>query len=221
METKVKSALDAGINSYAGTEGLDAQPVLAALEAVFGKEIPFMDKVEEMDAIFDDQPHFEELREVCFDLLMINFFAADVQKLEEDYLESEEWENIEEETLDRGTELLNVFLYLRECEDADVAPSLDDYLKEFLLVEEDEFQDEYRIYEQVIANQILVESDYSEIAKVSQSIGENDELYELFYPMIAFFYEPKPTADQIKEYKDHASNKALETALYELMVHFN
>ena len=136
-------------------------------------------------------------------------------------LSEEWWENIEEETLDRGTELLNVFLYLRECEDADVAPSLDDYLKEFLLVEEDEFQDEYRIYEQVIANQILVESDYSEIAKVSQSIGENDELYELFYPMIAFFYEPKPTADQIKEYKNHASNKALETALYELMVHFN
>lgn len=221
MEAKVKSALVAGINRYAQTEGLDAQSILPALEEVFGKEIPFMDKVEEMDAVLDDQPHFEELREVCFDLLMINFFANDVQKLEEDYLDSKEWENIEEETLDRGTELLNVFLYLRECEDDDVQPTLDDYLREFLLVEEDEFQDEYRIYERVIANQILVESDYSEIAKVSKGIDNNEELYELFYPLMAFFYEPKPSADQITEFESHASNKAYETALYELIVHFN
>lgn len=221
MEAKIKSALGAGINSYANSEGLDPKPILTALEEAFGREIPFMDKVEAMDAVFDDQPRFEELREVCFDLLMMNFFAADVQKLEEDYLESEEWENIEEETLERGTELLNAFLYLRECEDADIQPSLDDYLKEFLLVEEDEFQDEYRIYERVIANQILVESDYSEIAKVSKNIGENDELYELFYPLMAFFYEPKPTAEQMDEYESHASNKALERALYELIVHFN
>lgn len=221
MEAKVKGALVAGLNRYANAEGLDAKPFLAALEDVFDKEIHFMNKVEEMDAVFDDQPQFEELREVCFDLLMINFFASDVQKLEEDYLESEEWENIEEETLDRGTELLNVFLYLRECEDDAVQPTLDDYLKEFLLVEEDEFQDEYRIYERVIANQILVESDYSEIAKVSKNINENDELYELFYPLMAFFYEPNPSAEQIQEFESHASNKAFETSIYKIIVSFN
>src|SRR5690606_41557779 len=83
-------------------------------------------------------------------MLIINFIAEDVQKLEEDYLESEEWEQIEEDTLDRGTELLNVFLYLKECADDEIEADLDDYLKEFLLVEEDEFQDEHRIYEKVI-----------------------------------------------------------------------
>jgi len=65
--------------------------------------------------------------------------------LEEDYLDSPEWEDIEEETLDRGTELLNLLLYLNECEEEDIVPELDDYLKEFLLVYEDEFQDEYTI----------------------------------------------------------------------------
>jgi hypothetical protein len=191
------------------------------LEKVFDLEIPFMDKVTEMDAVFDDHQRFEELREVSFDLLMINFFAEDVQKLEEDYLESEEWEEIEEATIDRGTELLNVFLYLQECDDAEVQPSLDDYLKEFLLVEEDEFQDEYRIYERVIANQILVESDYSEIAKVAKNVRADEELYELFYPLLAFFYELDPTDQQLVEYESHASNKALEKALYELIVNFN
>lgn len=221
MDSKVKNAIEAGVKSYAKTEALNDGVLLSELERVFDAGLPFLDKVAEMDAVFDDHQSFEELREVCFDLLMINFFAEDVQKLEEDYLESEEWESIEEETLDRGTELLNVFLYLRECEDTEIQPSLDDYLKEFLLVEEDEFQDEYRIYERVIANQILVESDYSEIAEVAKTVGPDEEMYELFYPLLAFFYESSPSEDQLEEYKALAANKSFETAVYELIVSFN
>lgn len=221
MDTKVKKALHAGVNSYAEYEGLDATDLLSQLEQVFDSEAPFMDKVEQLDQVFDDHMRFDELREVSFDLLMINFFAEDVQKLEEDYLDSEEWESIEEQTLDRGTELLNIFLYLSECADEDVTPSLDDYLKEFLLVEEDEFQDEYSIYERVIANQILVESDYSEIAKVAKTIGEGEELYELFYAVVSFFYEQDPDDRQLEEYASYASNKAFETSIYKLIVHFN
>ncbi len=221
MDTKVKKAIYAGVNSYAEHEGLDVADLLSKLESVFDAEAPFMNKVEQLDRVFDDSMQFDELREVSFDLLMINFFAEDVQKLEEDYLESEEWENIEEQTLDRGTELLNIFLYLRECADEDVQPSLEDYLKEFLLVEEDEFQDEYNIYERVIANQILVESDYSEIAKVAGSIGEGEELYELFYPLVSFFYEQIPNDKQLKEYTSYAANKAFETSIYTLIANFN
>lgn len=221
MELKVKNAIFSGVNSYAEVEGLDGSELLSKLESVFDGDAAFMEKVAELDRVFDDHQPFDELREICFDLLMINFFAEDVQKLEEDYLESEEWEAIEEETLDRGTELLNVFLYLRECDDDDVEPSLDDYLKEFLLVEEDEFQDEYRIYESVIANQILVESDYSEIAKVAKTLHSDEELYGLFYPLVAFFYETSPTEEQFVSYTSSTSNKALEIALYKLIINFN
>lgn len=180
-----------------------------------------MEKVEAMDKVFDNYQEFEEMREVVFDLLMINFFAEDVKKLEDDYLESPEWEQIEEDTIDRGTELLNIFLYLRECADESIEPELGDYLKEFLLVEEDEFQDEYRIYEKVIANQILVESDYSEIARVSKSVTPMEELYELFYPLMAFFFEPNPSAQQVEEFASHAANRSYETAIYEVIVNFN
>lgn len=221
MDIKVKKAVEAGVNTYANLEKIDAKEFQKAIEIAFDAEATFMNKLEQVDAVFDEYQSFEELREVFFDLLMINFFAEDVQKLEEDYLDSEEWEAIEEDTLDRGTELLNVFLYIKECADDKIAPELEDYLKEFLLVEEDEFQDEYRIYEKIIANQILVESDYSEIAKVSSTVHDEDELYELFNPIVSFFYEPNPSSDQLAEFTEHASNKSLETALYQIIANFN
>ncbi|GGH12779.1 hypothetical protein FAZ19_08960 [Sphingobacterium alkalisoli] len=221
MDIKVKKSVEAGINIYANLEKIEAKEFQDAIESAFNAEVSFMDKVKQVDAVFDDYQSFEELREVFFDLLMINFFSQDVQKLEEDYLDSEEWEAIEEETLDRGTELLNMFLYLKECADDNIAPELEDYLKEFLLVEEDEFQDEYRIYEKVIANQILVESDYSEIANVSTTVHDEDELYELFNPIVSFFYEPNPSSDQLAEFTKHAKNKSLETAFYQIITNFN
>lgn len=221
IDKKVNKALEAGIAAYAKYENIDSAAFVAAVREAFQKEAPFMEKVEAMDKVFDNYQEFEEMREVVFDLLMINFFAEDVKKLEDDYLESPEWEQIEEDTIDRGTELLNIFLYLRECADESIEPELGDYLKEFLLVEEDEFQDEYRIYEKVIANQILVESDYSEIARVSKSVTPMEELYELFYPLMAFFFEPNPSAQQVEEFASHAANRSYETAIYEVIVNFN
>lgn len=221
MENKVKNALEAAVNSYAAIDQLDGQEILPGLAAAFELEKPFMDKVDALDAVFDDHLRFDELREYCFDLLMINFFAEDVQKLEEDYLDSEEWEAIEEDTLDRGSELLNILLYLKECDDDEVEPSLDDFLKEFLLVEEDEFQDEYRIYEKVIANQILVESYYAEIAKIAKTLREDDELVDLFYPLISFFIEQSPSQGQLDAYTEAAPNKALDLALLQLIIKYN
>lgn len=220
IDPNVDSALKHTFRAYATQAGSSDEAVVEKLHAVFVSEAGFMEKVEELDGVFDDNTAFEELREYAFDLLMLNFFAEDVQKLEEDYLDSEEWEQIEEETLDRGSELLNLLLYLRECEDAEVTPSLDDYLKEFLLVDEDEFQDEHAIYEQVIANQILIDSPYSEVAKVARGLSPDDELKELFYPMISFFSDINPSPNTVEEYAETAENKALDIALYQLIVHF-
>lgn len=220
MDANVKMAVDAGIQLYAKVEGIDVV-LQSALQEAFDKEAPFMDKVQALDEAFDDHQHFEELREIYFDLLMVNFFTEDVQKLEADYLESAEWEAIEEDTIDRGTELLNMFLYLKECADDDIEPSLDDYLKEFLLVEEDEFQDEYIIYEKVIANQILVDSTYAEINKVASSLSPQDELKELFFPLMAFFNEPSPSPAQLDEFLDASTNKPLDGAIYQIIVNFN
>lgn len=220
MDQRVHNALNISLEQFARTENISATGFFRLLEDIFNSEDDFIEKVNQLDSAFDDHTAFDALREVCFDLLLINFFTEDVKKLEEDYLESPEWEKIEEDTLDRGTELLNVLLYLRECDDEEIEPELDDYLKEFLLVEEDEFQDEHRIYEDVIANQILMESSYEEIARVSAKLDPESELRELFYPIMSFFFEQKPGSADLEEFKKYSENKGFDVAVYSLLTNY-
>jgi len=220
IDPKIETAFIAALEAFSKYNGFDATQLTDEFADVFASDEDFLSKVDELDAVFDENPEVEELREIFFDLLMINFFSADVKKLEEDYLDTPEWESIEEETLDRGTELLNLLLYLNECEDEDIEPELEDYLKEFLLVDEDEFQDEYRIYEPVIANQILIESPVSEISKVATTLPEDSELKELFYPMMCFFQNIDPSDEEKKEIADNAINKEFDMAVLEILVSF-
>ncbi len=220
IDSKVKSAMNAGLEAFSKYSGVDAKPLTQAIEDVFASDEDFLSKVDLLDEVFDEYPKLESLREVFFDLLMINFFSADVKKLEEDYLDTPEWEDIEEQTLDRGTELLNLLLYLNECEDEDIEPELEDYLKEFLLVDEDEFQDEYRIYEPVIAHQVLMESPVAEISKVASKLPEDSELKELFYPMMCFFQNIDPSAEEQNTIADNAVDKGFDMAVLEILVNF-
>lgn len=220
MDNKVKNALESLFNTFSALENVSGQQALRQLENIFSSDEDFMAKLMLMDKVFDDAPQLDAIREVTFDLLLINFFAEDAKKLDEDYLDSPEWEKIEDETIDRGTELLNLLLYLKECEDEDIEPSLDDYLKEFLLVDEDEFQDEHRIYEDIIANQILMDSSLEEIARVSKSLDAESEIRDLFYPMMAFFYNTNPSSDDLKEFKNLSEDAAFDAAVLELIINF-
>lgn len=220
IDPKIQASLQAALAAFSKYSDFDAAALSTTFEDVFSSDEDFLSKVDLMDNVFNDNPQLEALREVFFDLLMINFFSADVKKLEEDYLDTPEWESIEEDTLDRGTELLNLLLYLNECEDEDIEPELEDYLKEFLLVDEDEFQDEYRIYEPVIANQILMDSPVAEISKVAAKIPDDSELKELFYPMMCFFQNNEPSADAENEIADQSINKEFDMAVLDLLVNF-
>jgi len=220
IDPKIESAIEAALAAFSAFDSFEATELTEEFYEVFASDEDFLTKVDDLDDVFDDNPELEELREVFFDLLMINFFSADVKKLEDDYLETPEWEAIEEETLDRGTELLNLLLYLNECADEDIEPELEDYLKEFLLVDEDEFQDEYRIYEPVIANQILIESPVKEINKVAQDLPEDSELKELFYPMMCFFQDTDPSDEAINNIAANAVNAAFDMAVLEILLNF-
>ena len=221
MNTSIKEGMLSALAQFASVNNQDQEAFSQVLVSVFSADKVYLEKVADMDAAFDDQPMFEPLRELFFDLLLINFFNEDVRKLEEDYLESPEWEQIEEQTIDRGTELLNVLLYLQECQDEAIEPELSDFLREFLLVDEDEFQDEHRIYEVVIANQILVESSLKEVARVSSTIPEDSELKELFYPMIGFFRDPDPVDEDFNEFIKYSASPDFDSAVYALLISFN
>ncbi|MBV8391260.1 MAG: hypothetical protein JO080_15755 [Mucilaginibacter sp.] len=221
IDPKIESAFKAALNAFSHYNGLDAAPLITRFKSVFESDEDFLSKADMLDEAFDDNPNIESLREVFFDLLMVNFFSADVKKLEEDYLESAEWEEIEEETLDRGTELLNLLLYLNECEDEDIEPELEDYLKEFLLVDEDEFQDEYRIYEPVIENQILMESPVSEIGRVARALPDDSEIKEIFYPLMCFFHGVATGGYAKEEIAASAIEKDFDMAVLEILISFN
>lgn len=221
MDAGVKQAMLAALRQYAIISKNDSHSFYDSLIQVFDSNEDYLEKVVAMDSKFDDNPEYESLRELFFDLLLINFFNEDVRKLEEDYLDSPEWEAIEEKTLDRGTELLNLMLYLKECEDEDIEPDLEDFLKEFLLVGEDEFQDEHRIYEDVIANQILIDSDLEEVARVAKNLPEDSELKELFYPMIGFFRDKHPDNDDFDDFVKHSTNAEFDSAVYSLLISYN
>jgi hypothetical protein len=221
IDPKIESAAEAALMAFSRYNSFDATQLTAQFKDVFASDEDFLSKVDLLDAVFDDNPKVESLREVFFDLLLINFFSADVKKLEEDYLETEEWESIEEQTLDRGTELLNLLLYLNECEDEDIEPELEDYLKEFLLVDEDEFQDEYRIYQPVIENQILMESPVAEISRVADELPEDSEIKEIFYPMMCFFQNTATGDYGIDAIAESSLNKEFDMAVLEILINFN
>lgn len=221
MNKNVLEALVTALKQYAQANNLNPQPIGEALKAVFELDVNFLEKVEAFDEVFDNDPKFEELREMFFDLLMINFFTADVAKLEADYLESKEWEDIEEETLDRGTELLNLLLYINECHDEKIKPGLEDFLKEFLLVDEDEFQDEFHIYEDIISNQQLAESSIEEICTNAKILKLSEDMQDLFVPFLSFFLHPQGGEQYEKEIAKFSANSALDAAIYSLLTQFN
>ena len=221
IDPKVEAAVSAALSAFSQYNSFDATQLEPIFEEVLSSPVDFLSKVDLLDKVFDNNPKIEALRELFFDLLLINFFSEDVKKLEDDYLETKEWEKIEEETLDRGTELLNVLLYLNECADEDIEPELEDYLKEFLLVDEDEFQDEHRIYEPVIENQILMESPVSEIAKVAKKLPDDSEIKEIFYPMMCFFQNLEPSAADKDEIAKNALEKDFDMAIIGILINFN
>lgn len=222
MNKQVNDSLTATVYGFYFGEQLQPRTGISAsdigqlhlqLEKVFNLDAGFLEKVKALDNVFDNDPRFDALREICFDLLMINFFAEDSKKLEDNYFDSPEWEKIEDKTLERGTELLNVFLYLKECIEEEIEPELSDYLTEFLLIEEDEFQDEYKIYEDVITHQILMDSDYSEISRVAENIRETSEMKDLFYPFMAFFYETHFFENDFQQAINSGNNKNFDASV--------
>ncbi|MES2691013.1 MAG: hypothetical protein V4658_11460, partial [Bacteroidota bacterium] len=146
----------------------------ASISAIFESNDDFLIKVGNFDAQFDKNPSHEPIQEYAFDLMMAHHL--EMNNDDEDYFDTKEWQDIEDKTLERGTELLNMLLYISEAIETDTPMDVEDFLYEFLLVDEDEFQDEHRIYEELIANQDLVEENVNSIVEVSKRLPDELEI---------------------------------------------
>jgi hypothetical protein len=160
----------------------------AELINLFSSSQDFLAKVKTFDEIASAHPQYEALNEYAFDLMMAHHLEN--HNHDEDYFDSKEWMDIEDKTIERGTELLNILLYLSEAKDSDTPADLEDFLYEFLLVDEDEFQDEHRIYEDLITHQEITEENLDTILNIGNEVSERSEIKELFTPLVLFFKEP-------------------------------
>lgn len=202
LHLPVLNAMRTLIDTYAGAlvkrgqPPIDAAGVIISIDKVLQSEHSFLEKVKAVDAIVSANEQLMVLKEFCFDLLMVNFLAAEVEAMDEDYLESAEWSDIEEKTITRGTELLSLLLYLNESMEDEVEISLHDFLTEFLLADDDEFQDEHHIYESIITNQHLLEADLDEMIATWNDVKEDSEIADLFIPMLIFFADSETSGEE-------------------------
>ena len=179
MHKPIRNALE---SIFAGERQLN---VRAEVMNIFSSEESFFEKLKRLD---DTVEHYKikSISEILVDLLIMNAIAKSTDR--EAFFDSEEWQNIEESTLDRGSELLNMFLFLQECKDDDMTANLSTFLEDFLLVHEDEFQDEHRIYEDIIKHQDAMETDEETIITLAKNLSPDSDMKELFLPLMLYFY---------------------------------
>lgn len=139
-----------------------------------------------------------------FDLLLTAFIFKG-SLISEEFFETEEWEAIEDSFAEEGSELLNLLLYLAEAVDTQSEISLDDYLDDFLLVDEDEFQDEHEIYREVILMRNQIDSAFPPMMEVLMKKKDESPLGSMFIPLFVLFYYPDElefATAQLAKYSD-------------------
>lgn len=173
------------ISTYCQSRQLPV-PDLTALSRIYDAPGVFREKWSQLNTWMDDHQELDELEPYLFDLLVASFVSLENALLPDGYFDSPEWAEIEEETADCGSEWLNLLIYLEDCRMNEMEPDVEDFLNEFLLVEEDGFQDEYEIYESFIVLQGLVGESEAEILKASRQ-SDSGELGPLLLVMLLFF----------------------------------
>ncbi|HCS20048.1 MAG TPA: hypothetical protein DIW47_05715 [Bacteroidetes bacterium] len=213
----INNALQAMIRGFVeGTAGMpekEGDQLLERLTTLLSRSGDFKSKLADLEKSLDDHPAFEPLYHYLFDLLMLSFIASDAAQLDENYLDSEEWMKIEDETSDRGSELLNLYIYLSEAYEQEIPVDLNDYLTEFLLADDDLYQDDFFIYEEIISNEDIAEASISEIVQLGENV-KTEELTEIFVPLLAFFITHESREEVKKTILHSQHQKALHLALY-------
>jgi hypothetical protein len=151
-----------------------------------------------------NHPHCLPYGSYLFDLLLTEFIFKGSQ-ISEEFFETEEWEAIEDSFAEEGSELLNLLLYLAEAVDTESEISLDDYLDDFLLVDEDEFQDEHEIYREVILLRNQIDSAFPPMMEVLMKKKDESPLGSMFIPLFVLFYYPEElefASAQLAKYAD-------------------
>ncbi|MEM0996180.1 MAG: hypothetical protein AAGN35_03835 [Bacteroidota bacterium] len=173
-------------------EAIDSLPetlpegAYTAVSDLFSQPDADIDLVGKADAIVDQFPDLEDLREYLMDLCALRIIEVGSEQEGEEFLEGKNWEQVEAKMEARGTELLNLLIYLRDCRENEIEPTLVDFLQEFLMVSDEDFQEELAIYEDLIRHQDLVDGSLKQLIQTGNNLRD-PEMQEIFTPTMLFF----------------------------------
>jgi hypothetical protein len=205
------------VKAAPGLDGIaDLQAGLVQLLGPEGQGVGIFAKA---DALMDAFPAFDDLREYLIDLCVVRLITEleGVEENEDDAFDSPEWLKIEEATGDRGSEVLNLLIYIKDCKINGADPDLEDFLYEFLLADDEDFQDELAIYEPFVKNLTLIEAPLKTMILAGNNQRDN-ELRELFTPMMLFFREEEAVPGKLTlALLEYSALPELHCALYRLL----
>ena len=147
----------------------------------------FTEKIKALDTEVAKLQIPDDIGELLFDILLFNFFSEDSQRLGEQFFESKDWQKIEDSIIDRGTELMNILLYLQECKDSGIKVTLDDYLDEYLIGEDELDKDELEVYEAIIKNRDEIVTSDSQTMIELANCNLDSPLGDQLLPILLFF----------------------------------
>lgn len=160
---------------------------------IFRGSSDWLNWLTEFDKLFVKHPSFQAHKEYFFDIFFVHALSLQEEN-DEDFMESPEWMKIEAKIENRGTELLNVLMYLKEVQESELKANLDDFLNEFVLDDEFDYQDDAEVYEEVITNKNWLELTYSEMVRKCESVENETAIPEIFTPLFCFFKSPEKTS---------------------------
>jgi len=160
-----------------------------AIEKIFSSSqtTDFDLALQELYQWFKENESYESLSSYAVDLLLLTYLLEGMKTKGETYLDSAEWLKIEELAEDDGTEWLNLFVYIADCKVSDIEPEIEDYLYNFLLVEEDDQHMEFEIYESLIELQEMVGYESSDILKACAAVADENMLDSLLPLFLLYF----------------------------------
>lgn len=171
------------------------------------------------DNLIGLHPELSEFKEYCFDLFFVQALATLGEEADA-YMESPAWQKIEQQTVGRGTEALNLFMYLTEANESDLSPSLDDYLDGFILDEDLDYQDDAEIYEEMMANRDWLDLTYVEMVAKTEALEEDTAMPQIFTPAFCFFKSPEKSNINIMACLQSGGHRKRNTAVSAMLQFF-
>lgn len=158
---------------------------------LLAEEAPLETAVKKLDAFATESNALLPFREFLFDLLYITWLSRQEEAGNTDWMDSPEWQRLEDKLAERGTELLTLLMYLQEVIDSNLKANLDDFLEQFITDDEMDFQDDLEVYEEVVVNRDWLDLTYAEMVKKTEAIENETAIPEVFAPLFCFFKSPE------------------------------